>query len=158
MKRQLIVLALVPRTNAKLRQVMTKLSNSGVSTASYWAIYPKPIKQKSIVLVSVLMVRCRLRQDVRELSNFGAKRDAASRHATEWHRHLNFIKTVELPPKIIEANKKDGDTPKPNSFHGVSFSPDGKLIAAGNENQNVWIWNRDGKLPRSELDPQALWG
>ncbi|MEC4814826.1 MAG: ABC transporter substrate-binding protein, partial [Scytonema sp. PMC 1069.18] len=63
---------------------------------------------------------------------------------------LKFLKTVELPQEIFAAINKDKNKEtgslKPYSFHGLSFSPDGRLIAAGNEDKQVRIWSREGKL------------
>ncbi|MUG98244.1 ABC transporter substrate-binding protein [Scytonema sp. UIC 10036] len=75
---------------------------------------------------------------------------------------LKFLNTLELSQQILKAIKEDKDnnkatgSPKPYSFHGLSFSPDGKIIAAGNEDRQVWIWSREGKLLKTLPEHSSL--
>ncbi|MBO3460402.1 nSTAND1 domain-containing NTPase [Aetokthonos hydrillicola] len=70
---------------------------------------------------------------------------------------LKLLKTVELLQETPEAGKKGNNHQSTSfNFNGVSFSPDGKLIAAGSEDKKVWIWDQNGKLLRILPGHRAL--
>ncbi|GAB1542095.1 hypothetical protein NUACC21_47690 [Scytonema sp. NUACC21] len=121
-------------------------SGSYDKTIKLWSIHGKLLDDKQVHQAQVYSVS--FSPDGKMLAS--ASWDGTVKLWSVKDNKLTFIKTVELPNEILEAKAKDKNqssgSPKPYSFFGVSFTPDGNLIAAGNDDKTVRIWNSKGQL------------